>query len=228
MASTYFARRIELVFVRHAQPHWHPGGSTATDPGLTTEGVQSARRLSEHLGHVDALHVSPARRCQETADILFADSRVVRTNEPWMLEQRTANFEGQPEHLVKRYFDSLVNRPLEEWQHGFPAGEPFVDFRSRVVFSLEILLKKRYGIERESPEQPLWVLPREHSGLRIVFVGHEGSNALMVSSLLHVDLVPWSIVRFPMDWCRVTTLTCTRLAGHATWALSSHNQVIVR
>lgn len=81
---------MELVLIRHAQPHRWEGAGPA-DPSLTPAGTTQARRLREHLNSPDAptfagVYSSTMARAVETASPLAALLGLDLTTDPDLVE----------------------------------------------------------------------------------------------------------------------------------------------
>ncbi|WP_370324459.1 histidine phosphatase family protein [Euzebya sp.] len=220
---------MELILVRHAQPAWRgDDGRSTNDPGLTALGEAQAAavaaRLRDHVGPVDGLFTSTARRSRATgaaiADALGLDPVV----EGWMVEIGAPDeWDGQPEDEVVEVLRALRTRPLDEWWDGAPGGESFRDFHQRITTGLEGILA-RFGATRHAGDPArLWDVPDE--GPRLVLVAHAGSNSVMTSHLLGIDPQPWEWERFPCLHASASVLRSRAIASADMWALESFSDV---
>ena len=77
---------MDLLLWRHAEAHPAREGQSDLDRSLTTKGERQARRMAEWLNakmaHSTRILVSPARRCQQTAQALERSFRTVETLAP--------------------------------------------------------------------------------------------------------------------------------------------------
>jgi probable phosphoglycerate mutase len=215
---------IELVFVRHAQPDWEPGGRAVDEPGLTAFGRAQAERLAEALSgeHFDEFYVSPLQRARETAapvaERLGREPKVVR----WLAELTLPPLEGMPSEEVQRFFREVRERDLERWWDGPPGGESFRHFHERVTSGVESLLLEDPRLRiHEDRGGRLWQFPEESR--RLLLVAHAGTIAVALSHLLGIEPVPWEGERFMIDWTGIARLRPVRIASGAVWSLISFN-----
>lgn len=217
---------IEIVLVRHAQPHWEPEGKAIDDPELTPLGRQQADRVAEALGEerFDAFYVSPLRRTLETAAPLARRLGMEAAVQPWLEEMRLPSMGGTPVEEVHHFLAAARARSLEAWWEGIPGGESFRHFHERVVGGVEPLLSgpHRVGVHEEGAWR-LWQLP-DGDPQRVLFVCHAGTSAVLVSHLLGIDPVPWEWERFRLGWAGIARLVTNRVAGGAVWRLLSFDE----
>ncbi len=217
---------MELVLIRHGQPHWEPGGLAVDEPELTPLGRVQAERAAEALAgeRFDAIYVSPLRRAVETmapiAERLGLEPRV----ESWLAELRLPTLQGRTAEEVQAFFAAARGRELARWWDGMPGGESFRHFYERVSGGIESLLvgDHELGIHEDGGHR-LWKLPSETA--RLLIVAHEGTNAVILSHLLGVDPVPWAWMRFSSDWAGITHLRAARVASGAVWVVEGFNRV---
>ena len=198
---------MELVLLRHAQPQWTTeAGTGASDPTLTAEGHKRAAALAETLGReeFDSVAVSPYLRSQDTARGVFsARPEATWNTEEWLREIRLPDLSAQPVRQIDEFFGSFKRRPLESWWDGIPGGESFRDFHSRIALGLEGYLRD-LGIERMRPDaehdRHLFSVPERVLGQKHLIVSHLGTTGLILSELLHLELVPWVWESFALDW----------------------------
>ena len=222
---------MELVLLRHAQPQWTTEkGMGSSDPCLTEEGRRRATALGQTLGRqrFDSVAVSPYRRSQETARCLFSErpDQVFRTD-PWLKEIGLPDLSTQPVEQIEKFFGSFTPRPLSAWWDGIPGGESFRDFHARVSNGLEVYLQ-RLGISRMRPDvehdRHLFVIPPALLGKRHLIVSHLGTTGLILSELLHLELVPWVWESFALDWNGVVRLETVAIADGHLFCLRVFNE----
>ena len=217
---------IELVLVRHGQPDWEPDGLAVENPSLTVHGRQQAERVAETLcgERFDAICVSPLVRARQTAEPIGRLLGIEPTIESWLEELRLPPMEGMTGEEVARFFRSANSRELGKWWDGMPGGESFRHFYGRIAAGAEDWLDESHGalIHRESAHR-LWHAPEGDK--RILIVGHEGTNAVLISHLLGTEPVPWAWLRFSSAWCGITRLVTTAVAGGSVWVLTAFNQI---
>ena len=216
---------MEIVLVRHAQPHWEPDGKADDNPGLTELGFQQAQRLPRALVHepFDAFYVSPLRRCLQTAAPLAGALGMEAQVLPWLEEVRMPSMGGQPAEVVHRFIADFRAQDLERWWDGPPGGETFRHFHERLVSGVEPLLTRDHRMElHRGGAWRLWQVPPEPQ--RLLVVCHAGVSAVLMSHLLGIEPVPWEWERFHLGWAGIARLVTNRVAGGAVWQLRSYNE----
>lgn len=216
---------MEIVLVRHAQPDWEPDGRAVDDPGLTPLGRQQAKLTAEALSsrHFDALYVSPLVRAQETArpiaDALGLEPQV----QSWLRELGLPSMQGFTGEQVQAFFREANSRHLDQWWEAMPGGESFRHLYERVSGGIEGLLQgdHRLGLHEISGHR-VWRLPKDRE--RILIVGHEGTNAVLVSHLLGIEPVPFAWVRFSHAWAGVSVIHALEVAGGSVFGIESFNR----
>lgn len=191
---------VELVLVRHAEPDWDRALETKSDPGLTLFGQDQAERLSSYLKlrPVAALYCSPLVRAQETAGAIATEQELRVQTVDGLEEIRVPLLESVSQSEVDAYFAAAMRRPLTDHWEGFPGGEPFREFHTRVTAAVESVLA-HYGVHPTATgEFTVWNAPARAHTLRIGIVAHGGTNAVILAHLLGVAPVPW-------EWCRFET-----------------------
>ncbi len=218
---------MEIVLVRHGQPHWEPDGSAVDDPHLTEYGHEQARCCAESLAgrHFDALYTSPLRRVLETAQPIAERLRMEPQVHGWLREMELPTQEGRTPEEVQDFFREARARDLPEWWKGFGGAESYHHFYERVSSGLEQLLADGHAIDiRQDHGQRLWRVPEEAK--RILIVAHEGTNAALLSHLLGVDPIPWAWIRFSTAWAGISQVRTAHFPAHGAdmWALDSFNR----
>lgn len=86
----------DVVFVRHGESETAAAGIVGGDAALTEAGRAQARATGRALAErpVDACFTSPARRAQETAELVLAGRDVPRTVLPELADIGFGSFEG--------------------------------------------------------------------------------------------------------------------------------------
>jgi len=217
---------IEIVLARHAEPDWEPGGRAVDHPVLTERGREQARCLAEDLAaeHFDHVYVSPLPRALETAEPFLERTEHQAHIEPWLEELRLPKLEGKTSDEVQKFFEEARSRDLEQWWDGLPGGEPFRHFYERVSSGIEGLLLGPHRMTiHEDAGHRVWSLPEEPR--RLLVVAHQGTNAVILSHLLGIDLVPWAWMRFHSCHTGVSRLHTLPAAGGTVWVLEHFNRV---
>ncbi len=222
---------MELVLLRHAQPQWtSEAGNGVSDPVLTPQGRIHAEALAHGLGQerFNSILVSPYRRSQETAQGVFSGQpeNSWRTEE-WLREIRLPDLSEQPALQIDDFFSSFKRRPLEKWWDGIPGGESFRDFHSRIALGLEGFLSD-LGIRRLRPDtehdRHLFSIPDQVLGQRHLLISHLGTTGLILSELLHLELVPWVWESFALDWNGAVRLETVSIADGHLFCLRVFNE----
>jgi probable phosphoglycerate mutase len=215
---------IELVFVRHAQPDWEPGGLARDEPELTELGRAQAERVAAQLESesFDAFYTSPLLRARETAAPIEKALGIAAQIEPWLAELRLRPLEGSPLDEVQKYFARMRLRELDEWWNGMEGGESFRHFHERVTTGIDELLGQRLGALRAGHgARQLWSLPE--TSARVLVTAHGGSIAVALAHLLGIEPVAFEAERFRVGWagiCRVRSVPVS--TGHI-FALEAFN-----
>jgi probable phosphoglycerate mutase len=216
---------MEIVLARHAQPDWEPGGLAVDDPGLTPLGHEQAKRAAEELSGraFDACYTSPLRRAAETArpiaDALGQEFAI----HSWLSELGLPSMAGFTQKQVQTFFREANARPLDRWWDAMPGGESFRHFYARVSEGLAKLLQAEHRLHsHEISGQRVWRRPE--AGQRILIVGHEGTNAVLLSYLLGIEPVPFAWVRFSHAWAGISVLHTLEVAGGCVFGVESFNR----
>jgi broad specificity phosphatase PhoE len=218
---------VEIVLVRHGQPDWEPGGAAVDDPGLTPHGHAQAGCVAEALAgeRFDGFYVSPLCRAQETARPIAERLGLEPKTESWLRELDLPPMEGMAPEEVQDFFASARARELAHWWDGFPGGESFRHFYERIEGGVESLLVGEHAAAiHEETEYRIWRLP--DAGSRLLVVAHEGTNAVILSTLLGIEPVPWAWLRFSSAWAGMSRIHSVAVAGGtgAVWALEAFNR----
>ncbi len=221
---------MELTLLRHAQPKWTTeAGVGASDPELTVEGIRRCQELAQTLGNetFQSVAVSSYRRSQETAHHIFGDSEKSWTTQEWLREIRLPDLSSQPAEQVGEFFADIKKRPLETWWKGLPGGESFEDFHYRVSQGLLGFLAD-FGVKRLRPDHEhdrhLFTVPEELLGTKHLLVSHLGTTGIILSELLHLELVPWVWETFALDWNGIVRVETVPIADGHLFCLRVFNE----
>lgn len=171
---------MELVLVRHAEPHrvdvTEHGGPA--DPALTPRGREQAEALAAWLGGDDiaAVLTSPLRRAVETA------APVARTHDKQLeVVDDLAEYDRNSTTYIP--VEDLRGTDTPEWHamqrgqlHEVADGDP-AEFRRRVVDGIESIVER-------------------HAGRRVVVVTHGGVINAYVGHVLGIDTPLWFEPRY--------------------------------
>jgi broad specificity phosphatase PhoE len=217
---------MELIFVRHAQPEWTRDGNSITDPALTELGQIQARLLASAARQWERpteLLVSPRSRTRQTAEPLARALSMDAHSIPFFEEIRLPDWSGTPAEIVDRTLRQARDRPIDDWWDGLPGGESFRDFHLRITTGLHALLAERGATRASSEPAGVWTIA--NTDLRIVFVGHGGSNAVALTYLLDLQPVPWEWERFVSQHASITRVRTRRIAGGHIFSLRTFSCV---
>lgn len=216
---------IEIVLVRHAQPDWEPGGRAVDHPELSAHGRLQAQAVADALADecFDHCYTSTLDRAIETSEFVARTLGVRFQQCSWLDELRLPTLEGQTAEQVERFFRDARARDLEKWWDGMSDGESFRHMYERVQSGLETLLEGTHGMRsHDNSGYRLWRPPE--SDQRILIVAHEGTNAVILSTLLDVEPVPWAAVRFASYWASISRVTTVPVADAYAFSLRAFNQ----
>lgn len=148
----------ELVITRHGQTEANLADlyQGVTDTPLTIQGISEARRLAEHLAWMRPTLVlsSDLKRAEVTADIVAACLKTTPVSLPLLRERNWGEMEGQP-------VNSSISANLSEF---------------RGVESL--------GDLEERAKQVLATLKDTYPNQRLLLVGHQSINRMLLSVLM--------------------------------------------
>jgi broad specificity phosphatase PhoE len=201
---------MRLVLVRHGESEHASRGIIASHRaclGLTPRGMEQCRQLARRLqvsGEMidcSVVLVSPAKRAQQTADIMAA----VLPNTEFVEDQRLIEIDpGDAEGLHHDAYERRFGMfdLLAEPERAFaPGGESWTQFLTRIrAFQQDLI--------------------RQHAGQTILAVAHAGT---IVATLLETFSIPWpgTGARFEPTH---TALTEWRYDG--SWVLETYNDAL--
>ena len=216
---------MQIFLVRHAQPKWvDDRGFGVNNPELTELGRTQAARLAERVdafGSILHFWASPTQRTLQTAQLLSeawdAQPRIIDD----LREIETPDWENEKANNVMELFAEAGKRSVDQWWQGLPGAETFIAFESRVRAAFEGALEAA-GVRRRA-ESPLWNVADPNKN--ILFVGHGGTNAVLLETLLGIDSVPWAWERFVYQHASVTRLKTSAIADGFVFGLRELNDV---
>ena len=216
-----------VILLRHGEPDWYPDARGAVDDaGLTPRGHAQARCAAAALakGRIDAIYVSPLLRAQETAAPLVAACGIPAVSVPAFAEISIAGTTGLSQRDVDRYFLEAMRRPLAEHWAGWPQGESFRDFHSRVCGGLGEVLARHGMTSAREHEFTVWEQPARPE--TIVIVAHGGTNAVLLTHLLDVPPVPWEWIRFESELAAYSVVQARPLGQRGCiWSLIDFGEI---
>jgi broad specificity phosphatase PhoE len=204
MIQRQYDQQMQVVLVRHAQPHWYAGEGETHDqnPGLTELGFQQAELVGELLAQEqwDRILISPLLRCRQTAAPLLKRLGREEVIAPWLEEIRDPQWHGYTREDVVAVYEAESLVPIEERWKGLPGGENIHAFIDRIEHGLTGFLSE-YGIVRHEHDVPSWTTVEgaaadKVNGPRVLLVAHGGTNSVVTASLLGAPRVPW-------QWSRI-------------------------
>lgn len=221
---------MELVLLRHAQPQWtDESGRGVSNPGLTSLGKEKAGELASSLGQesFQSILVSSYERCRQTAKAVFPEKNGELQIEDWLREITLPDFSKTPAEQVYQFFRDAKQRPLAGWWDGVPGGESFRDFHARITKGLLQYLEE-LGIRRLRPgcdnDHHLFDVAPEAHGAKHLIVSHLGTTGVILSELLHLELVPWVWESFCLDWNGIVRLETSKVADGYIFSMRKFNE----
>jgi broad specificity phosphatase PhoE len=135
---------MQLYVVRHGETQANAEGryQGSLDIDLNERGVLQARELREKLpAQIDAVIVSPLRRAQQTAAIVFADDGLQLPTLDAFRERGVGVFEGLTQaEAAQRYPDLWAQNITRQWERAPTDGESISQFVERIRGGLNQLL----------------------------------------------------------------------------------------
>jgi probable phosphoglycerate mutase len=215
---------MELVLVRHAEPEWVRDGLAIDDPPLTERGFEQAERLAARLAdeHFDEVVVSPLLRTRQTAAPLLRRYGVPLRTEPWMPEIRSPVWQGTPAEKAEAAFKAERAKASHDRWDGLPGGESVRDFVERIRSGARGFLAEREVVAARD-DLPVWHVARP--GARVLFVGHAGTNAVLICHLLGLQPVPWEWERFVLGHASISRVEALEVGDGYTFSLTRLSDV---
>lgn len=135
---------MQLYVVRHGETQANAEGryQGSLDIDLNERGVLQARELREKLpAQIDAVIVSPLRRAQQTAAIVFTDDGLQLHTRDAFRERGVGVFEGLTQvEAAQRYPDLWAQNITRQWERAPTDGESIAQFVERIRGGLNQLL----------------------------------------------------------------------------------------
>lgn len=186
----------QLVLIRHGEacgdPHEHC--QPPVDGYLTEAGVAQAQALGRVMADVkfDQVYASPLGRAIQTAQAIVSDPQQIAIMD-WLIEWRPAGAMGEGPSDDASY-DAMMAaaaklRPEMSWKT--PAGEGTLEMAHRIIPPMLRLLAT-HGIEAAHGGYHIDPAQRDAPSLRLAFVAHGGSLALITGFLLGLPTKPYA------------------------------------
>jgi probable phosphoglycerate mutase len=135
---------MQLYVVRHGETQANAEGryQGSLDVELNERGVLQAQELRARLpAQIDAVVVSPLRRAQQTAAIVFAQDRLERRTLDAFRERGVGVFEGLTQvEAAQRYPELWAQNITRQWELAPTDGESISQFVERIRGGLSELL----------------------------------------------------------------------------------------
>jgi probable phosphoglycerate mutase len=135
---------MQLYVVRHGETQANAEGryQGSLDIDLNERGVLQARELREKLpAQIEAVIVSPLRRAQQTAAIVFTDDGLQLHTRDAFRERGVGVFEGLTQvEAAQRYPDLWAQNITRQWERAPTDGESISQFVERIRGGLNQLL----------------------------------------------------------------------------------------
>lgn len=210
---------MELVLIRHAEPAWVVDGKTSNDPDLTPRGVEQAKAVATHpaLEGATSLWVSPYLRSRRTAEPVATALGMAPVIKDFLAEvTNPPSWHGGTPEEVAEAIAEFQSRHPDEWWAGFDGGETVRDFHDRVTKGFEAALVE-LGATRSDEHPILW--DHELDDDKIVLVSHQGTNAMLLTLLLGLDVVPWEWERFFSAHASVAVVETSKIGRRKAFSL---------
>ncbi len=172
-----------IILVRHGETEWNREGRIQgfhSDSSLTETGHAQARAVAARLAGegIDALYASDSGRTRQTVEPIAAATGMAAIPDAGVRERNYGIFEGRTFAEIEKVFPADFQKYRTRDPHyAIEGGESAVQFRDRIVASLE-------------------AIARRHAGGRAVVVTHGG----VVGSLYRVAMA------MPLDAPRVYSM----------------------
>jgi broad specificity phosphatase PhoE len=179
-----------LYLIRHGQSEGNAQGIIQgwLDFPLSERGSQQARRLAERMASspLDRIYASDLRRAAETAQIIATTTGAPVILCPWLREMNAGILSGLTAEDLHQQHADFLKLPREK-RGGFPNGESYQEFYTRVTTGLEAILSNNDDPARS-----------------IAIVAHGGSLDVIVAYLLRLDYPAYG--RFVFDEASLTKI----------------------
>jgi probable phosphoglycerate mutase len=210
---------VELVLIRHAEPAWVVDGKTSNDPDLTPRGIEQAKAVATHpaLEGATSLWVSPYQRSRRTAEPVATRVGMAPVIKDFLAEvTNPPSWHGGTPEEVAAAISEFQSRHPDEWWAGFDGGETVRDFHERVTSGFEAALVE-LGATRSDDHPVLW--DHELDDDKIIIVAHQGTNAMLLTSLLGFDVVAWEWERFYSAHASVAVVETSKIGTRKAFSL---------
>ncbi|MGA1876249.1 MAG: alpha-ribazole phosphatase [bacterium] len=196
----------QLFLIRHGAVGPKGGGRFygSTDLSLSDEGARQADVVARKLAseRIKGIFTSPLKRARETARpvalIHFLSFRVMEG----LREVNFGLWEGLSfSEIQAQYPIECASWLADPWSFSFPGGESVSDFKSRVINSLEkvlraegdtvvlahggsirVILSQAGGM----PENEVFRFPLDHGGITVIELSAKGSKVKVINDTAHL------------------------------------------
>lgn len=191
---------LRLDLIRHGQTTGNNGFRGALDDPLDDTGWAQLRRAISGRGGWSGVVSSPLQRCRAFAEEVAAQRTLALQIEPGLRELQFGDWEGRTAaELMETHAEELGlfwNNPYA-WTP--PAGEPVLEFQTRVLAAVESLARSQVGEHllvvthagvirlllaraRRMPREHLLQIPANHADLFSLHVSL-GDDGLLLEEL---------------------------------------------
>ncbi len=130
-----------LILVRHGESEWNALGiwTGQTDIGLSAKGVEEARKVAEHIAHINihACHTSPLLRARRTLE----EIKACLQGQDWptfehlaLTERHYGEYTGKNKWEVRDLLGEEQFMLLRRsWDYPVPGGETLKDVHARIA-----------------------------------------------------------------------------------------------
>lgn len=190
MGETNMPQPLRLYLIRHGEVEDAVAGKLLgfTDPGLSNQGVEQARRLAENLAttQLSAIYSSDLLRARQTADAIAERRRMKVQPHAALREINMGEWEGRTVASVHAEAPERVEHLFTDpVSFQYPGGESFANFTARVQGALEQL-----RVTHQSGE--------------IAIVAHGGVCRTIIGNVLGMPMRNW--LRLAQDHGRLNVI----------------------
>jgi broad specificity phosphatase PhoE len=199
---------LTLTLLRHGHSSWTREGRSVDDPVLTELGCHQAAILAKRLRseRFDRVLVSPMRRATQTADLAGLGDRDDAATVDWLGEIRYPSWAGEPAQVAAQALVDMRQLPVaERWRAFGDEGEAIDAFVERVRGGLLSFLAG-LGVRPVRRDGVFLWEATDPAPSHVLLLGHAGSLATVIATVMGLEPVPWEWERFQLAYCSLTRL----------------------